>query len=432
MQRFGYFAGIAFSLLLLQSCGSKDATPPSPPPTNATTIKHIVVIMQENRTVDNLFNGFPGADTVLTATQKGKAVTLQSVPLEGTLDPDHSHTAWLSAYDNGHLDNFAQNPSYYPPNFSYAYVPQSETVPYFTLAKAYTFGDRMFQSNSGPSFVAHMYMIAGQSANAVENPNGTPWGCDSQPGTTVALIGPNGTDIPGGFPCFDYQTMADLLDAKGVTWKYYAPPLGKPGYPFPGGGDVWSAFDAIKHIRYGPDWTNNVISPQTQVLTDIQNGQLAQVTWIVPAFSYSDHAGVSSTAQGPDWVADIVNAIGGSQYWDSTVIFISWDDWGGWYDHVVPPQIDNMGYGFRVPLIIVSPYAKHAYISEQVHEFSGFLKYTEETFGLPSLGTRDVNADDFVDCFDYTQKPQPYTAVPVKFNAAYFMAKHDLTPPDDD
>jgi phospholipase C len=436
MLRSAYLVGVAFSLLLLQGCGSKVGTPSTPstpaaPPTNASTIKHIVVIMQENRTVDNLFNGFPGADTVLTATQKGKTVTLQPVALEQGQDVDHSHTAWLVSYDNGLLDNFAHDATL-PQNFAYAYVPQSETVPYFTLAKAYTFGDRMFQSNTGPSFVAHQYMIAGQSGNSTENPSATPWGCDAAPGTTVALIGPNGTDVPGVFPCFDYQTVADLLDAKKVTWKYYAPPLGPAGYPLPGAGDVWSAFEAIKHIRYGPDWTNNVISPQTQFFTDIQNGQLAQVTWIVPAFTYSDHAGPTATAEGPDWVADIVNAIGGSQYWDSTVIFISWDDWGGWYDHVVPPQVDNMGYGFRVPLIIVSPYAKHGYVSENVHEFSSFLKYTEETFNLQSLGTRDVSADDLSDCFDYTQTPQPYTPVPVKLSPAYFIAKKDLSPPDND
>jgi len=442
MFRPGYLLGIAFSfsllpfgLSLVEGCAANDAAPPTPtqpvtptpPATNATTIKHIVVIMQENRTVDNLFNGFPGADTVMTATQKGKTVTLQPAPLEHGPDVDHSHTAWMASYDNGLMDNFGHDS-----NLAFSYVPQSETVPYFTLAKAFTFGDRMFQSNTGPSYVAHQYMIAGQSANATENPSNTPWGCDAAPGTQVNILGPNGVSIPGPFPCFDYQTEADLLDAKGVTWKYYAPSIGPQGEPFGNIGDIWSAYQAIRHIRYGADWANNVISPQTQFFTDIQSGNLAQVTWIVPAFSYSDHAGAYATTEGPDWVADIVNSIGASPYWNSTVIFITWDDWGGWYDHVVPPKVDDMGLGARVPLIIVSPYAKHGYISEQTHEFSGFIKYAEETFNLGNLGTRDVNADDFADCFDYTQKPQAYTPVAVKNNAAYFMAKHDVSPPDDD
>jgi phospholipase C len=146
--------------------------------------------------------------------------------------------------------------------------------------------------------------------------------------------------------------MADLLDAKGISWRYYAP----------GAGDefsILSAFQAIRHIRFGPDWASHVITPESTVLTDIQNGQLAQVTWIVPALARSDHPH-SASNEGPDWVGSIVNAIGASKYWNSTAIFVSWDDWGGWYDHVPPPQVDAMGLGFRVPFIVVSPYARRS------------------------------------------------------------------------
>ena len=304
-------------------------------------------------------------------------------------------------------------------------MPQSETVPYFTLATNFTLGDRMFQSNSGPSYPAHQYMIAGQSGNADGNPNETPWGCDSAPTNRVDIIGPNGTSLPGPYPCFDYQTLADEMDTKGVTWKYYAPAIGANG-------SIWSAFQTIRHIRFGPDWSTNVISPSTQVLTDIQAGNLAQVTWIVASASYSDHAGGGVTSQGPDWVASITNTIGASQFWNDTVIFVAWDDWGGSYDHVDPPVVDAMGLGFRVPLIVISPYARKGYISHQVHEFSGFLKYTEETFNLPSLGQRDVNADDFADCFDDTQTVKPYVPVPVTFTASYSIAKREHEAPDND
>lgn len=178
------------------------------------------------------------------------------------------------------MDNFAHRPTAYPiPNLPYAYVPQTETVPIWTLAKQFTLGDRMFQSNTGPSYPAHQYMIAGQSADVDENPDGI-WGCDGGPKDTAALIGPNGTDLPGVYPCFDYQTMADVLDAKGVTWKYYAAgetPNGQGGFTSQNG-FIWSAFQAIRHIRFGTDWTANVISPPPQVLTDIENGKLAQVT----------------------------------------------------------------------------------------------------------------------------------------------------------
>jgi len=283
----------------------------------------------------------------------------------------------------------------------------------------------MFQSNTGPSFAAHQYMIAGESGEADEDPSSIIWGCDSPAGATVALVGPNGTDLPGVFPCFDYQTMADLLDAEGIWWRYYAPA------DVTGRGSPFSAYEAIRQIFYGSDWTNNVISPQTRVLTDIANGELAQVTWIVPDLAHSDHPG-SGSSEGPDWVASIVNAVGASPFWNSTAIFIAWDDWGGWYDHVPPPSIDNMGPGFRVPLIVVSPYAKHGYISHQVHESSGFLTFIEKNFGLPDLGTRDANADDFSDCFDYTQPLTPYTQIKTKVSAETLLQEEPTGPPDDD
>jgi phospholipase C len=429
-----YFAGLFCLCVLVAGCGSSKQT--TTPPPGLGNIQHIVVIMQENRSFDNMFNGFPGADTVQSGMNAGAPVPLQPVPLTEKGDVDHTHPGWWADWDNGKMDGFAHTPApilrlnYAYPTFPYAYVPQSETVPLWTLASRYTLGDRMFQSNTGPSFVAHQYMIAGQSAETDENPGGTTdtgiWGCDAPTGTTVDLLGPNGTDLPGVFPCFDYRTMADLLDAQGISWRYYAPASDKLGY-------VWSAYDAINHIRFGSDWTTNVISPNTQVLRDIPNGILAQVTWIVPDIAYSDHASGGSNGEGPDWVANIVNAIGESRFWDSTVVLIAWDDWGGWYDHVNPPQVDNMGLGFRVPLIVVSPWAKHGYISHQQHEFGSFLHFTEEIFHLPSLGTRDVTSDDLSDCLDLTQTPQPYVHVPVQHGPQDFLKmKPSGEPPDND
>ena len=375
--------------------------------------------MQENRSFDNMFNGFPGADTVQTGMYHGVAVPLKPTPLGNGGDLDHSHLGWWRDWNHGNMDGFGYGTNM----LAYSYVNASEVAPYWTLAKNFTLGDRMFQSNTGPSFGAHQYMIAGQSGGASENPNGTAWGCGAAPGANVAVVGPNGTDLPGIFPCFDYQTMADLLDAKGVTWKYYAPGT-NDGY------FIISAYQAIRHIFFGPDWQNNVISPETTVLTDIASGQLAQVSWIVPTGGNSDHPG--APALGPDWVASIVNAIGNSPYWSSTAIFIAWDDWGGWYDHVPPPQVDNMGLGFRVPVIVVSPYAKHGYISHVTHESGSILHFTEEVFNLPSLGTRDAIADDFSDCFDYTQTAAPLRKIQTAHTPAFFLAQKPSGPPDDD
>lgn len=419
--RRALYGAIFLAATALTGCGSggiapdteallpeRNAVPPSP-------IKHIVIIMQENRSFDDLFNGFPGADTAQTGIYHGKVVPLQPVSLGDPRDLAHSHTEWWKDWDYGKLDGFDSS--------GYAYVPQSDVSAYWNLASEYTIGDRMFQANTGPSFVAHQYMIAGQSGNADENPSGNIWGCDAAASSRVALIGPNGTDLPGVYPCFDYSTMADLLDAKHISWRYYAP--GSTDGFF-----IISAFQAIHHIRFGSDWTGKVVSPETAVLTHIQKNQLAQVTWIVPDFAHSDHPG--SGDEGPDWVTSIINAIGASTLWDSTAIFVSWDDWGGWYDHVNPPQVDQMGLGFRVPVLVISPYAKHGYVSHVTHESSGFLSYIENNFGLPNLGTRDATADPFSDCFDYTQQPVPYKAVPTRHTVEYLIQEKPSGAPDDD
>ena len=378
--------------------------------------------MQENRSFDNLFHDFPGADTAQSGMDGAESIPLAPVGLADRRDLQHTHQRWWQAWDNGAMDGFAQsgaNPSTLP----YSFVPESDVEPYWSLAKQYVLGDRMFQSNTGPSFVAHQYMIAGQSADVVGNPSGAVWGCDAGAGTTVALLGPNGTELPGVFPCFDYKTVADLLDQKGVTWRYYAPGSGDRFFEL-------SAYDAIRHIRFGKDWGEKVISPQNRVLVDIAAGELAQVTWIVPDFAHSDHPG--SGSEGPDWVASIVNAIGRSKFWNTTAIFIAWDDWGGWYDHVPPYKVDAMGPGFRVPLLVVSPYARHGYVSHHFHEASGFISYIEHNFDLGTLGARDAGSDAYLDCFNYTQKPPAFAPIRMKVTTERLIREESSGPPDDD
>jgi len=434
---FRRFVFLLSLLALIPGCG-KDVPqtavlPPAQfPALLQKNIQHLVIIVQENRSFDNLFSGFPGADSATTGNSYGQIVPLNAVPFEFGVDVDHSHPGWWADWDNGKNDGFAHAPSYPIPYFPYAHVPQNEVAQYWTLAQKYALADRMFQSNTGPSFTAHQYLIAGQSADADEVPSTGPnsqgalaWGCDSAPGATVTLVGPNGTDLPGPFPCFDYQTIGDLMDYAHVSWKYYAPSDTEDlGY-------IWSAFDAIKHIRYGPDWAGDVISPETQVLSDIENGNLAQVSWVIPTLVNSDHA-LGASKAGPDWVASIVNEIGVSKYWPNTAIFITWDDWGGWYDHVPPPQIDEMGLGFRVPLIVVSPFARRGYVSHVQHEFGSLLHFTEELFGLPSMGTRDNISDDFRDCFDFQKTADPYLPVQTNLTPDYFKHQIATGPPDTD
>jgi len=390
-----------------------------------TPIAHVVILIMENRSFNDLFMDYPGAYTVSSGpTHTGKIVQLQPIPLEIGGDINHKRSSWVKAYDHGGMDGFDLEGwgKKMPADAPYAYVPQSEIGPYWSLAKQYTLADAMFEPVGGPSYPAHQYLIAGQSDYAIENPDDfSIWGCDSNPGTTVNVLNAQGQEVPGPFPCFDYQTLGDLMDEAHVSWRYYAMSRSQ----------TWEAYDAIKHIRYSNDWTKNIVKPNTQFAVDIANGQLADVSWVVPAEKESDHSGTGSK-MGPSFVASVVNAVGESQYWSSTAIFVVWDDWGGWYDPVSPQQLDRMGLGFRVPLLVVSPYAKAGYVSHVPHEFGSVLKYVESDFGLASLGTSDARADDLADCFDYSQLPLAFKPISAEYSVPELrqVSTTDDTPAD--
>lgn len=407
-------------------------------------IKHIVVIVQENRTVDNLFNGFPGADTVNEGKNtNGQIVHLAPTLLTAPYDISHKHSAFLLDYDKGHLDGFSTEKERcfskrrkcpWHGVAAYAYVPRSGVQPYWDLAQQYTFADRMFQTNQGPSFPAHQYIVSGTSAiddsselKASENPNdphghARVGGCDSVKAAVVLTIDPNGKEGKPVYPCFDRNSIMGLLDAKGISWRYYQEFLGT---------GLWNAVDALKPIWQSP-YFQNVVWPSSRVLGDIQYGRLADVVFVTPSARESDHAG-RTNGTGPSWVASIVNAIGKSQYWNSTAIFLTWDDSGGWFDHVPPTIYNSYEDGFRVPLVVISPYAKKGHVSHVRYEFGSILKFIEHTFGLPSLNQTDVRAHALSDCFDFRGNPRPFVRIQAKYSASYFEREPvDYDSPDDD
>ncbi len=378
-------------------------------------IQHVIIIFQENRTPDNLFHGLPGADIASSGlSSAGRVVPLVPVSLTVRYDIEHSHRAFLTSYNGGQMNGFDKVRIVCPVGScanatAYGYVPPAEVAPYFSMAQQYTFADRMFQTNQGSSFPAHQFIVSGTSTNvtgstllAAESPryaNRDGDNCDGSPLSRVAMIDPAGSESITMWPCFEHLTLFDRLDEMGVSWRYYE--ALHDGF--------WSAPDAIAHIRRGPDWAN-VVSPQTQILSDISGGTLPGVSWVIPTAASSDHAS-GTDGSGPAWVASIVNAVGKSPYWNSTAIFVTWDDWGGWYDHVKPPMYDSYELGFRVPLIVISPYARRGYVSHTQHEFGSLLHFTEAAFGLRPVGYTDMRADDLGDCFDFTQSPTPFTTI---------------------
>ena len=442
---------VAIALLLaLGACSSGTSNggsivppPHSPPPSPAPKITHVVIIVQENRSFNDLFYGFPGARTATSGRDsKGRRITLQPIGLETTWDLDHSSYSFFSACNGTgsypgtdcRMNGFDQEyvgcgHASYPPcpieHPQYAYVPHEETKPYFDIAKQYVLADRMFASNfDASSFISHQYIIAAQASSAVNYPYNA-WGCEGGPGDKIGTVTPQRSIYgPVIRTCFEHRTLGDELDKAGLPWAFYA------AYYSSGYYNIWSAYQAIKHIYYGPDWHKDVL-PNTNFFDDVAQGRLRAVSWITPSCANSDHAGCGSKT-GPSWVASLVNAIGTSQYWKNTAIFIFWDDYGGWYDPVPPPLADYDGLGMRIPMLIVSAYAKKGYVSHVRYEHGSILKFTEDIFGLPRLAASDTRANSPAnDAFDFNAPPRQFHKIAAPLDEQYFRHQpYDPRPPD--
>ena len=390
---------------------------PNPPAQALNRIQHVVIIMQENRSFDNLFQGYPGANTQSYGyDSNGNYIALQPIPLEAPYDIEHDISTFVEACNgsgsipgtNCRMNGF--NNEYYacysppcPSNPQYGYVPPSETQTYFNMAGQYVLADNMFTSHLDDSFISHQYIIAAQANGTTWYPGNT-WGCDGGTGDTIPLLS-QGRQIEWSHQirvCWDINTLGDELDRAHKSWRFYASTVN-------GDGGIWSSYQAIRHIRYGTDWINDVISPHSKILTDVQNGYLANVTWVTPTCATSDHGGCESNL-GPAWVASVVDAIGQSKFWNSTAIFVTWDEWGGWFDHVPPPYEDYDGLGMRVPLLIISPFAKQGYVSHVQYEQGSILRFAEDVFGLGRLAQADARANSpAADAFNFQQQPRPFS-----------------------
>jgi phospholipase C len=221
------------------------------------------------------------------------------------------------------------------------------------------------------------------------------------------------------YPCFDFQTLADRLEDRGISWKYYAPGQGQFGYAF-------SILNAISHIRLTSLWNKHVVSTE-EFVQDAISGKLPAVSWVVGDVWVSEHPPLSVCA-GENWTVEQLNAVMRGPDWNSTVVFLTWDDFGGFYDHVPPMVVDRLGFGPRVPLMIISPWAKRGYISHTPLEFSSVLKFVEMRFGLNPLTQRDALANDMFDSFDFNQSPLSALILPTRQCGATAATNTPLDP----
>jgi phospholipase C len=466
--------------LLLFACSSLMATVFAA--AQVTSFEHIVVIVQENRTPDNLFQGLCVKPNSCSITPKGPQYNIQTsnwrdksqatgvtqplpVELTAPYDLDHSHRSFLKACNlNTTTGICAMNGSAgvactgtCPTQPQYRFVDNStgSLDPYLALATQYGWSNYMFQTNQGPSFPAHQFLFGGTSAPTTPDDalgifaaeNGTSsGGCIATSTTHVTLILPPDNETQSMYPCFEHNTLPDILPAN-VTWKYYAP----------NAGSIWTAPDAIHHICepnqptggqcVGPIWVANVDLKPADVLTDISKCNLRNLVWVIPTGQNSDHASIN-TGGGPSWVASVVNAIGssgchnldGTSYWDSTAILILWDDWGGWYDHepptILPQPQGDYQYGFRVPMIFVSAYTKTGLVENTRHDFGSILRFIERNFGVPqgALNFADARAKDSLTGFySFRLVPRPFVTVAAPKAAAFFLNDKSVPlDPDDD
>ncbi len=446
MKRFGL--ACLFAVLGAAGCNGSSSVSSAPPTAQRThSIRHIVILLQENRSFNNLFAGFPGATTALQGPckafrpsgtnaywcLKAHEVTLKARSLaqgpstSGGTDICHSHQCFELECDFNAQTQQCRNDGFdlidygeaqggpYARLYPYSYVRHSDVKAYWDFAQRYALADRMFFTDTASSFIAHQIILSGtvrlnDHESLTDQPGVPIWGCDSPPGNPVPVLFKDGHEsLNGPQPCLDvYGSIAHLLDGAKVSWKYYIYNLPQHGSEF--AGNVWNGFDVFRDVRYGPDW-KNITTPNTKIMHDLSNGTLPSVSWVIPTLFDSDHP-ASGCNGGPRWVTSVVNAIGKSRYWDDTAIVLLWDDWGGWYDPVPPLQTNYTSLGFRVPLIVISPYAKAHLVSHTQYEFGSILKFIEQTFDLGSLHTTDVEATSLSDLFDFTQAPRSYQIEP--------------------
>jgi len=379
-------------------------------------IQHIVFIVKENRSFDNVFGTFPGADGAMSGfISTGEEIPLGHATDSTTRDLGHEWEDAHLAIDGGKMDRFdlVQGGNVNGDFLSMTQFLDSDIPNYFSYAENFVLADHTFASIAAPSFPNHLYTIAASSGGIISNPNALRWGCDAAAGTTAQVMDANG-NLTREYPCLEIPTVADHLESAGISWRYYAPTSQQIGY-------LWTAMNAIGHIRNTPLWNSRVMSDD-QFMADATSGSLPAVSWLVPDWAVSDHPTrqipggppAISMCVGENWTVQHINAIMASPAWATTAIVLVWDDFGGFYDHVPPPSVDAYGLGLRVPMLVISPYVKEGLVSHTVYEFSSILQLIENRFRLKALTARDVQANSLLDVFDFSQVPAPPLLLPLR------------------
>ena len=365
-----------------------------------TPIQHFVVLMQENHTFDNYFGTYPGANgipagTCMPVDPSDKTNTdcvepfhIGDRPID---DLDHSLSTFQMQYNDGKMNGFvyALNQRNQNGAMAMGYYDDRDLPYYWNLADEYVLFDNYFSSDHGGSFANHMYWVSAQPGGNRVSENGYA----------------------------DVATIFDRLEERGISWKFYVqnydPQITYRSLSQVSGNRasqvIWVPLLNMDRFLDDPKLSSHIVD-LNEYFVDLENGTLPEVAYIAPSGA-SEHP-PGSIRSGQKFVKSLIQALMRSNSWDSSAFLLLYDDWGGWYDHVSPPQVDENGYGMRVPGLLISPYARRGYIDSTMLDFTSVLKFIEENWGIEPLAARDTQAKSFMSAFDFSMSPREPVFIP--------------------
>ncbi|HET6266355.1 MAG TPA: alkaline phosphatase family protein [Acidobacteriota bacterium] len=419
---------ISSALLLSSDFASQASSQNLETTTGLSKIQHFIFIMQENRSFDHYFGTYPGADGIppnvcLWDPKIRTCVKPYHDEADINLGGPHDWSNAIADINNGKMNQFIVEaykghhckPDVDPdcvsglPHEVMGYHDYHEIPNYWNYARLYVLQDHMFESVKSYSLPAHLYMLAAQSGGYINK-------------------------VTQGVPKrFEFPEITELLTSDKIDWKYYV----KKGFipdtedpedvgmvptkiATPHTFTYWNPLPEFSEVTDDPEQNSRLVNTD-QFFVDAKNGKLPQVCWVIPSHAVSEHP-TSSVKAGMAWVTSLVNAVMRSPNWKDSAIFISWDDWGGFYDHVPPPSTDQYGFGIRVPGLVISPFARQNYIDHEVHSFESWLKIVEERFSVQPMTQRDVEADSMLNDFDFTLESR----APINLEPAGSLYPHPL------
>jgi phospholipase C len=447
IHRLAFIVGAA---AMLSSCGVLGSG--SPTDLGIHKIKHVIVIMQENRSFDSYFGAFPGADglpqKVCVPDPTGACVRPYHDASDQNSGGPHGQVDATADINGGKMDGFivqalkgkrgcaqTDNPACGGDKTDVMGFHDAREIPnYWFYAKQYVLQDRMFEPNASWSLPEHLFMVSEWSAHCTVKAD--PTSCVNalqNPGNPPGFVKHAGKPVP--LPDYAWTDLTYLLHKNKVSWNYYveggtepdcaddamacAPVLQRAKTP-----GIWNPLPYFDTVKADGELKN--VTDVSNYFKAAKEGVLPAVAWIAPSGPDSEHP-PSLVSQGQAWVTGLINAAMQGPEWNSTAIFLAWDDWGGFYDHVKPPVVDQNGYGLRVPGLVISPYARPGFIDHQTLSFDAYAKFIEDDFlGSQRLdpktdGRPDPRPDvreaasqlgNLINDFDFSQTPRDGQILP--------------------